>query len=68
MHRYHSKGPNCTGQTSGSCNGDIIQQPVDLQALSAGYQSFASEFIGNATSEPAPFLFYAALTHMHVPQ
>ena len=31
---YHSRSPNCSGETTGTCNGDIVQQPVVLQDLS----------------------------------
>ena len=26
---YHSDGPNCSGQTTDSCNGDIVR-PTDI--------------------------------------
>ena len=38
---YQSNSPNCTGQTSHTCNGDIIQAPVNFTTLrSTSSQSF----------------------------
>ena len=38
---YQSNSPNCTGQTTNSCNGDIIQAPVNFTTLrSTSSQSF----------------------------
>mgnify|MGYP001223827327 CR=1 FL=1 len=37
----HSSSPNCSGQTTGTCNGDIIEQPANFETLSDRYGSFA---------------------------
>eukprot|EP00462_Mataza_sp_D1_P007511 CAMPEP_0175123268 /NCGR_PEP_ID=MMETSP0087-20121206/2151_1 /TAXON_ID=136419 /ORGANISM="Unknown Unknown, Strain D1" /LENGTH=487 /DNA_ID=CAMNT_0016404945 /DNA_START=176 /DNA_END=1639 /DNA_ORIENTATION=- len=59
---------NCSGQTSGSCNGDIIQQPVEFTTLTDKYRSFASDFIGHINHDKSPFFLYVPFSHMHVPQ
>jgi arylsulfatase A-like enzyme len=65
---YHSESVNCSGQTAGSCNGDIIEAPVNFDTLSDTYSSFATEFIGNASSNASPFLLYVPFSHIHTPQ
>ena len=65
---YHSTGPNCTGEDTGTCNGDIIQQPVVLQDLSVKYDNYSATFIADSAASGQPFLLYAAFTHVHVPQ
>jgi hypothetical protein len=71
---YRSDGPNCTGLVNGTgahCNGDIIEAPCDLSALSDKYADFAGAFIQNATA-PAnaglPFFLYVPFSHVHTPQ
>ena len=57
---------NCSGQTTGSCNGVIAEQPVNFTALSDTYADFAEEFIGNHTTDP--FFLYVPFSHIHTPQ
>ena len=59
---------NCSGQTSGSCNGAIMEQPVNFSTLSDHYQRFASEFILKAAHDPSPFFLYVPFSHVHTPQ
>jgi hypothetical protein len=64
---YHSE-TNCSGQTAGSCNGDIVEAPVNFSTLSDKYSAFASEFIGNASHDPSPWFLYVPFSHIHTPQ
>jgi hypothetical protein len=65
---YNSTGPNCSGQTAGNCDADILEQPANLETLSARYAMFAETFLAKAAASEQPFLLYAAFAHMHVPQ
>jgi|EP01043_Picozoa_sp_COSAG02_P023612 arylsulfatase G len=65
---YHSEAANCSGQTTGSCNGDIIEAPVNFSTLSDTYSTFAAEFVGNASSDSSPFFLYVPFSHIHTPQ
>lgn len=65
---YHSTSPNCSGQTIGSCNKDIIEQPANLGTLSQRYLAFGQGVIEKAAKSKQPFLLYVAFAHMHVPQ
>lgn len=65
---YHSTSPNCSGQTVGSCDKDIVEQPVEFASLSARYTAFAREFIANASHDASPFFLYVPFSHIHVPQ
>lgn len=55
---YHS-GVNCSGQAVGSCNGDIVEAPVNFSTLSDTYSAFAEEFIGNSSHDSSPFFLCA---------
>ena len=68
MPLYHSAGPNCTGQTTGTCVGDILEQPANYSILSDRYAAFAAEFIGNVSHDPSPFFLYVPFSHVHTPQ
>eukprot|EP00037_Helgoeca_nana_P026423 m.298021 g.298021 ORF g.298021 m.298021 type:complete len:192 (+) comp27213_c1_seq4:816-1391(+) len=64
---------NCSGGGgapggNGSCNGDIVQAPVNFSTLSDRYATFATEFIANVSVDPAPFLLYMPFSHIHTPQ
>ena len=62
---------NCSGQTTGSCNGVIAQAPVNFTTLSDRYADFADEFIGNhstAAGAADPFFLYVPFSHIHTPQ
>ena len=65
---YHSTAPNCSGQTSGSCDKDIVEQPANLGTLAARYAAFGEGVIAKAAKAQTPFLLYVAFAHMHVPQ
>ena len=65
---YHSETLNCSGQTTGSCNGDIIEAPVNFSTLSDTYSTFATQFIRNASSDTTPFFLYVPFSHIHTPQ
>ena len=52
---YHSESSNCSGQTTDSCNGDIVQSPVNFTTLSDRYSAFAVDFIGNVSHDTRPF-------------
>eukprot|EP00050_Salpingoeca_kvevrii_P019850 m.91310 g.91310 ORF g.91310 m.91310 type:complete len:533 (+) comp8600_c0_seq3:4174-5772(+) len=65
---YHSISPNCSGQHSDSCNGDIIEQPAHLEELSDRYYHFAEQFISDAATGAHPFFLYIGFAHVHVPQ
>ena len=65
------KGSGCPGQTIGVPlfhNKTIVEQPVNLDTLSARYGDAAETFIGNAAAAGGPFFLYYAAAHMHVPQ
>ena len=64
----YESSTNCSGQTVGSCNGDIVQSPVDFHTLSDRYANFTTEFIGNVTKDPSPFFLYVPFSHVHTPQ
>ena len=65
---YHSEGVNCTSQSTGSCNGDIVEAPVNFTTLSDTYASFAEGFIRNSSQNAAPFFLYVPFSHVHTPQ
>jgi arylsulfatase G len=65
---YNSTGPNCSGQTSGNCNADILEQPANLETLAERYAAHAAGFLERMAASKQPFLLYAAFAHMHVPQ
>jgi arylsulfatase G len=65
---YQSNSTNCSGQTASSCNGDIVEAPVDFDTLSDKYSNFANEFIGNVSHDPSPFFLYVPFSHIHTPQ
>ena len=72
---YHSNSSNCSGlpaanATGGNstCNGDIVEAPVNLDTLSDRYAAFATEFIHNATIDARPFFLYVPFSHVHTPQ
>lgn len=64
----YQSDPECSGQTSGSCDSDIIQAPVNFSSLSDRYGAFASEFIGNVSHDARPFFLYVPFSHIHTPQ
>jgi arylsulfatase A-like enzyme len=64
---YHSE-TNCSGQSVGSCNGDIVEAPVNFTTLSDKYSAFASEFIGNSSHDPRSWFLYVPFSHIHTPQ
>lgn len=63
----YDSGLNCSGATD-TCNGVIVEQPVNFTTLSDRYAMFADEFIGNASSDPRPFFLYVPFSHIHTPQ
>ena len=65
---YHSTSRNCSGQTAGNCNKDIVERPVQLESLASKYAAQASAVFVNAKASGKPFLLYVAFAHMHVPQ
>ena len=65
---YHSTSANCSGQTTGDCNGDIVEQPANLETLSSRYAAFAEKVFSRAAKRKAPFFLYVAFAHMHAPQ
>lgn len=46
----------------------IVEQPVDLDALSDKYIDAAEAFISTSLASGDPFFLYYAAAHMHVPQ
>ncbi|XP_029933463.1 arylsulfatase G [Myripristis murdjan] len=48
-------------------NSSIVEQPLDLWALTQQYKSAALKIINNARERGQPYLLYIALAHMHVP-
>ena len=46
----------------------IVEQPVDLDALSDKYTEAADTFISTSAAAGDPFFLYYAAAHMHVPQ
>ena len=58
---------NCSGQTSGDCNADIVEQPAQLEALSAGYAAYAHAVVARAAQAGRPFFLYVGFAHVHVP-
>eukprot|EP01063_Lacrimia_lanifica_P000406 TRINITY_DN101_c11_g1_i1.p1 TRINITY_DN101_c11_g1~~TRINITY_DN101_c11_g1_i1.p1 ORF type:complete len:532 (+),score=167.88 TRINITY_DN101_c11_g1_i1:43-1638(+) len=58
----HCNGANAT------CDGAIVEQPVNFSTLSGRYAAFADEFIGNATKDAKPFFLYVPFSHIHTPQ
>lgn len=67
---YFSESANCSGHgdITDSCNGDIVQSPVNFSALSDRYSSFADEFISHVAVDPSPFFLYVPFSHIHTPQ
>lgn len=59
---------NCSGQTTGDCNGDIVEQPAKLETLSSRYAAFAEKVFSKAADSKTPFFLYVAFAHMHAPQ
>ena len=59
---------NCSGQTSGDCNKDIVEQPARLETLSQRYAAYAHDVVGRSVQSRRPFFLYVAFAHMHVPQ
>jgi hypothetical protein len=59
---------NCSGQTSGDCNADIVEQPAQLEALSARYAAHAHAVVSRAAKAGRPFFLYVGFAHVHVPQ
>jgi hypothetical protein len=58
---------NCSGQVTGDCNAQIVQQPVVENDLSSNYGNFASDFIREHGSPGSkPFFLYMAFSHTHV--
>jgi hypothetical protein len=49
---YHSTALNCSGQTTGSCNADIVEQPANLGNLAERYKDFAHTVIGVESAQP----------------
>eukprot|EP00040_Diaphanoeca_grandis_P029083 m.169355 g.169355 ORF g.169355 m.169355 type:complete len:639 (-) comp31562_c0_seq1:99-2015(-) len=64
----YSSDTNCSGQDVNSCDGDIVQSPVNFTTLSDRYGDFATAFIGNVSTDPAPFFLYVPFSHIHTPQ
>lgn len=58
-----SAGRSCFGNAPKS----VIEQPADLETLTARYARFAGDFIAEAAQGDAPFFFYMAFSHVHVP-
>ncbi|KAK1162245.1 hypothetical protein AOXY_G18599 [Acipenser oxyrinchus oxyrinchus] len=48
-------------------NMSIVEQPVNLSALTEHYAERATRIIQHASKSRKPFLLYVALAHMHVP-
>ena len=65
---YNSGCPNSELGIPLFHNTSIIEQPVDLDALSDKYGAAAETFIGDATAAGDPFFLFYAPSHMHVPQ
>jgi len=49
-------------------NTTIVEQPVDMDALSDKYLDATRDFISSAAASGDPFFLYYAASHMHVPQ
>lgn len=58
---------HCNGNTT-SCDGAIVEQPVNFTTLSDRYAAFAEDFIGNVSTDARPFLLYVPFSHIHTPQ
>ena len=48
-------------------NTKVLEQPTDLNKLSARYAAFVSSFIANQTAAGKPWFAYMAFNHVHVP-
>ncbi|XP_029954539.1 arylsulfatase G [Salarias fasciatus] len=48
-------------------NGSVVEQPLDLRALTEQYRSAALRIIRSARERGQPYLLYIATAHMHVP-
>jgi len=57
---------NCSGATD-TCNGAILESPVNFTTLDDRYAAFAEEFIGNVTVDKRPFFLYVPFSHVHTP-
>ncbi|MEQ2266991.1 hypothetical protein XENORESO_000300 [Xenotaenia resolanae] len=48
-------------------NGSIVEQPLDLRALTEKYKSAALRIIHGARARAQPYLLFVTSAHMHVP-